>query len=96
MVFSGYSGFLHKTECHDLTEILLNESGIKHHNPNPTVTKKADKNICVTVNEDNIKTKNQYFGISFSRCALKLLLTKTTISIIHVHVYAMTSKFNMC
>jgi len=48
------------------------------------------------VNEDNIKTKNQYFGISFSRSALKLLLTKTTISIIHVHVYAMTSIFNMC
>jgi hypothetical protein len=24
-----------KTDCQDLTEILLKGSGIKHHNPNP-------------------------------------------------------------
>jgi hypothetical protein len=28
-----------KTDCHDITEILLIESGIKHHKPNQSINK---------------------------------------------------------
>ena len=34
VVFSGTPvSFIHKTKCHDLTELL--KVALKHHNPNP-------------------------------------------------------------